>query len=139
MGQRRGLGIAFSRAQYVIAIEAEQNRLVVGDARELEARGLVMGQVNWVAFPGPGGGRRSRGGEDSAMPRRRNPAWHVSCGYGNRVIPPTRQAILCRLRRESTCASNSPDPSVRLLRARRRYATMETRVAFGGIIEQTIW
>jgi tRNA-specific 2-thiouridylase len=57
VGQRHGLGIASARPLYVVAVEAEANRLVVGEEEELAARGLVMTGVNWVAQSGlpPGG------------------------------------------------------------------------------------
>jgi tRNA-specific 2-thiouridylase len=57
VGQRQGLGIAHARPLYVIAVEAEANRLVVGEEEELEAGGLVMERVNYVAWAGlpPGG------------------------------------------------------------------------------------
>jgi len=51
VGQRQGLRIAHARPLYVIAIDAEANRLVVGEEEDLEARGLVMAQVNYVAWP----------------------------------------------------------------------------------------
>ncbi len=52
VGQRHGLGIASPRPRYVIAVEAEANRVVVGEEQDLAARGLVTGRVNWVALPG---------------------------------------------------------------------------------------
>jgi tRNA-specific 2-thiouridylase len=52
VGQRHGLGIASPRPLYVVAVEVEANRLVVGEEEELAARGLVMTRVNWVARPG---------------------------------------------------------------------------------------
>lgn len=51
VGQRQGLGIAHTRPLYVIAIDAQANRLIVGEEEDLEAEGLVMQQVNYVAWP----------------------------------------------------------------------------------------
>ncbi len=52
VGQRQGLGIAAPRPLYVVALDVAENRLVVGEDRDLLAGGLVMRQVNWVSFPG---------------------------------------------------------------------------------------
>ena len=51
VGQRQGLRITGDRARYVIAIDAEENRLVVGGEDELMARELVMSDVNYLAIP----------------------------------------------------------------------------------------
>jgi len=52
IGQRQGLRIARERPWYVIAIDAETNRLVVGEEEDLMARGLMMQQVSYVAWAG---------------------------------------------------------------------------------------
>ena len=48
IGQRRGLGISSSRPLYVLDIEEESKRVVVGTKEELICRGLVAGNVNWI-------------------------------------------------------------------------------------------
>jgi tRNA-specific 2-thiouridylase len=48
VGQRRGLGVASSRPLYVLAIEPEANRVVVGEARELLAPGLLGERLHWI-------------------------------------------------------------------------------------------
>jgi tRNA-specific 2-thiouridylase len=59
IGQREGLGVSRQAALYVIDIDVAHNRLVVGQAEEAEARGLVMGDVNYVSLPDlPPEGRR---------------------------------------------------------------------------------
>lgn len=50
-GQRRGLGIAWKEALYVIDKDVAGNRLIVGPKSELEAEGCVAGQVNLMADP----------------------------------------------------------------------------------------
>ena len=50
VGQRHGLRITGDRAQYVIAIDAAEQRLVVGGEDELAARELVMSDVNYLAL-----------------------------------------------------------------------------------------
>jgi tRNA-specific 2-thiouridylase len=48
VGQRRGLGVAASRPLYVLAIEPEANRVVVGEERELLAPGLLGERLHWI-------------------------------------------------------------------------------------------
>jgi tRNA-specific 2-thiouridylase len=50
IGQRQGLRVARREPLHVVEIDAEGNRLVVGGAEELRARGLVMGEVNYVSM-----------------------------------------------------------------------------------------
>jgi len=51
IGQRRGLGIAAPHPYYVLALDAERNRVVAGKKEELIAHGLVASGVNWISFP----------------------------------------------------------------------------------------
>jgi tRNA-specific 2-thiouridylase len=53
IGQRRGLGIANERPLYVLSIDANRNRVVVGQDEELNARSFVAAGVNWIAFDTP--------------------------------------------------------------------------------------
>ncbi len=53
VGQRRGLGIASERPLYVVSINAEQNRVVVGREEELLREEFTAAGVNWVAFDSP--------------------------------------------------------------------------------------
>jgi tRNA-specific 2-thiouridylase len=59
VGQRRGLGVAARQPLYVLAIEPESNRVVVGEERELLAPGLLGERLHWIGQPpaptGPGG------------------------------------------------------------------------------------
>lgn len=48
-GQRRGLGIAWKEALYVLDKDIADNTLVVGPKAELAARGCVAGQINLMA------------------------------------------------------------------------------------------
>ena len=48
IGQRRGLGISASRPLYVLDIEEEFKRVVVGTKEELVCKGLVAGSINWI-------------------------------------------------------------------------------------------
>jgi tRNA-specific 2-thiouridylase len=53
VGQRRGLGLASKRRQFVTRIDAERNRIVVGDAEALGARGARIPRVAWVSGEPP--------------------------------------------------------------------------------------
>jgi tRNA-uridine 2-sulfurtransferase len=49
VGQRKGLGVAVGRKRFVLEIVPETNTVVVGDAEDLLASGLVASGVNWLA------------------------------------------------------------------------------------------
>jgi tRNA-specific 2-thiouridylase len=51
IGQRRGLGIAWSEPLYVVALDATSNTVVVGEQQYVAALGLVAGDVSWVNLP----------------------------------------------------------------------------------------
>jgi tRNA-specific 2-thiouridylase len=53
VGQRRGLGISTERPLYVISIDAEKNRVVVGSQEELLREEFTAAGVNWIAFATP--------------------------------------------------------------------------------------
>ncbi len=53
IGQRRGLGLAAPRPYYVLSLDREKNRVIVGSSEELKARGLIVKEVNWISFPEP--------------------------------------------------------------------------------------
>lgn len=50
VGQRQGLGIAGERPLYVVRLDVEANTLVVGDAEQAFAPGLLASQPNWIAL-----------------------------------------------------------------------------------------
>jgi len=49
IGQRKGVGVAFGRPIYVVDIDAEHNRVTVGDKSDLLRRALVARQINLVS------------------------------------------------------------------------------------------
>jgi tRNA-specific 2-thiouridylase len=51
IGQRKGLGIATPEPLYVVNIEYESKRVVVGKKDDLKCRGLLAGNVNWIEPP----------------------------------------------------------------------------------------
>lgn len=48
IGQRKGLGIAFGEPRYVVRVEAETKRVVIGTRNELERPDLEADQLNWL-------------------------------------------------------------------------------------------
>jgi len=55
VGQRRGLRISRELPLYVVRVEPEANRVVVGGSEELLADEFTAAGVNWVAFDEPAG------------------------------------------------------------------------------------
>src|ERR1700721_2401058 len=53
IGQRKGLGFAAGKPFYVLAIDRENNRVVVGDDESLRATTCEIEQVNWIARDNP--------------------------------------------------------------------------------------
>ena len=50
IGQRKGLGISSPEPLYVVELDADNNRVVVGRNRDVFAEGLEAGMVNWIAI-----------------------------------------------------------------------------------------
>lgn len=73
VGQRRGLGLATGTRLYVVAIDAESNRVVVGPRAALERTAFVATGVNWIAGSAPTGPIRA----------------HVQIRYRHREAPAT--------------------------------------------------
>ncbi len=51
IGQRKGLGIAWKEPLYVVAIDSENRRVIVGEERHLYAAGLEAVEVSWLIEP----------------------------------------------------------------------------------------
>jgi len=49
VGQRKGLGVALGDRKFVVRIEPDTRRVVLGDRDELGRRELTAGGVNWLA------------------------------------------------------------------------------------------
>jgi tRNA-specific 2-thiouridylase len=54
IGQRRGIGVATGERRYVVDVEPETNRVVVGPGELLDRTGLVADRFSWVAGEPPG-------------------------------------------------------------------------------------
>ncbi|MFZ0828082.1 MAG: tRNA 2-thiouridine(34) synthase MnmA [Verrucomicrobiia bacterium] len=50
IGQRKGLGLTTSKPVYVIELDAESNRVVVGDDSALDRDEFIVERCNWIAF-----------------------------------------------------------------------------------------
>jgi len=56
IGQRKGVRLALGHPVYVTSIDAESNRVTLGEKQSLLRHGLVADQTNWLAArPEPGG------------------------------------------------------------------------------------
>jgi tRNA-specific 2-thiouridylase len=52
IGQRKGLGIAWSEPLYVTAIDAERNVVLVGEHQHVYSAGLQAEALSWIVTPG---------------------------------------------------------------------------------------
>ena len=69
IGQRRGLRVPWREPLYVVALQPEANRVVVGERGLLRRREFTAAELNWVAVPAP-----SRPLRASVRIRHRHPA-----------------------------------------------------------------
>jgi len=53
VGQRKGLGLAVGYPVYVVALDRANNRLVVGEDRELRHSVCIIRSVNWIPYAVP--------------------------------------------------------------------------------------
>jgi tRNA-specific 2-thiouridylase len=53
IGQRHGLGLASGRPLYIIRIERESNRVVLGHEKELYSHKLTARKLNWISGKAP--------------------------------------------------------------------------------------
>ena len=58
VGQRKGLGLSTPMPLYVLRLESDAHRLVVGPREQLGRTGLEASSVNWIAGEAPDGPRR---------------------------------------------------------------------------------
>jgi tRNA-specific 2-thiouridylase len=53
IGQRKGLGLAVGRPQYVFAKDYDHNALIVGEAGQLDQTRLFVKDINWISATPP--------------------------------------------------------------------------------------
>jgi len=51
IGQRRGLGVAMGAPRFVVRIEPEARRVVIGEKEDLERTTLTAERLNWLVDP----------------------------------------------------------------------------------------
>lgn len=51
IGQRKGLDLALGEPMYVLEIQPEKNRVVIGKKHELNRRGMKVGKLNLIKYP----------------------------------------------------------------------------------------
>ena len=56
IGQRRGVGVSTGERAYVVEVDRDHGRVVVGPGELLSRRGLLADRVHWVAGAPPSGG-----------------------------------------------------------------------------------
>ena len=59
VGQRKGLGLALKKPAYVLELDTENNRVVLGDNEDLFKRELTADNFNWVSAERPQGDIRA--------------------------------------------------------------------------------
>jgi tRNA-specific 2-thiouridylase len=52
VGQRRGLGINLGKTMYVVEVDVENNRIVLGDENDILSGILIAGDLNFISIPG---------------------------------------------------------------------------------------
>jgi len=80
IGQRTGLGISAPHPLYVIAIDAPNNRVVVGRKEDVRAAGLIAREMNWLSPDRPPEAEVKIRYRKRAVPARITP-----CGTGVRI------------------------------------------------------
>ncbi len=58
VGQRKGLGIAFGKPMFVVAVNPENNTVVLGDDSEVFSETLTASDLNFISIPKPIDGMR---------------------------------------------------------------------------------
>lgn len=51
IGQRHGLGLFYHKPLYVVKINAEENKLFLGNEKELYCQGLIAEKLSWILEP----------------------------------------------------------------------------------------
>lgn len=101
IGQRKGLGLSSPAPLYVIALDAAQNRVVVGDASLLDRDELVIERCNWIAWETPPASfgalakiRYNHAGVEAAVTPLENGRARVKLQVPQRAITPGQACVL---------------------------------------------
>jgi tRNA-specific 2-thiouridylase len=90
VGQRKGLGIALGERKFVVRIEADERRVVIGDRADLYRRGLTACNSNWISPSRPCGSESRRGDEG---PGEGDSRCHAQIRYNAHAHPATLTII----------------------------------------------
>jgi tRNA-uridine 2-sulfurtransferase len=60
IGQRKGLGLAAGKPLYVLSIDPENNRVIVGEDESLRTTSFAVGGTNWVSIAASGAPRKAQ-------------------------------------------------------------------------------
>jgi tRNA-specific 2-thiouridylase len=99
IGQRHGLGLASGQPLYVIRIEPESNRIVLGSEKELYSQRLTAHKVNWISDPAPreattvGAKIRYRSKETEATISFRNDSVDVCFAQPQKAVTPGQAVV----------------------------------------------
>ena len=101
IGQRRGLGISAPEPRYVVSVEPEDGRVVIGSRGDLAADGCVLDGVSWVSGSPPAGERvevkvRYRSAAVPARIERDGSRWSVRFDEPVEAIAPGQAGVLYR-------------------------------------------
>src|SRR5262249_49237652 len=98
VGQRRGIGLAAAERLYVIAIDPQKNRVVVGPGAAREGSEAELRDVRWIGTPPPGPRRvrarvRHRGAEIPATVHADGTRARVAFDSPVRAITPGQSCV----------------------------------------------
>jgi tRNA-specific 2-thiouridylase len=103
VGQRRGIGVSTRERTYVVDIDAQRNRVVVGPGELLARRGLVADRASWVMGSPPSSGPfeaeariRYRGDAVPSVVRSAEDRVDVEFGSPQRGVAPGQSVVFYR-------------------------------------------
>jgi tRNA-uridine 2-sulfurtransferase len=103
VGQRRGLGVATGSPVYVLEVDADANRIVVGPGELLAKRGLVADRASWIAGSPPHDGPfeaqvriRYRGEDVAAVVTPTTTGFDVAFRSPQRAVAPGQSCVVVR-------------------------------------------
>lgn len=101
IGQRRGLGLPDATPWYVLAIEPEGNRIIVGKEDELYRDRTCIRNLNWLSGrpPVPETGylvriRSSHRGAEATLKRIKEDLYQITFGVKQRAVTPGQFAVI---------------------------------------------
>ena len=100
VGQRRGLGLATGEKLYVIGLDAENSRVIVGGEADLYSETCVVERVRWIPFDRPNGSltttvriRSSHPGATAVVTDRGDGTAGIKFNESQRAVTPGQAAV----------------------------------------------